>query len=166
ADPPVADPWAEADAVAARVVPPRFPGREFPVTAYGAAGDGRTDCTHAIRQAVTACHSAGGGRVTVPPGVFLTGPVRLRSQVELHLEEGATLRFVQEPARYLPPVLTRFQGVECYGYAPFIHAHDERDIAVTGSGVLDGQADEEHWWPWAGQEEFGWRPGMPHQEQD
>lgn len=166
ADPPVGDPWAEADAVTARVVPPRFPGRDFPVTAYGAAGDGRTDCTLAIRHAVTACHSAGGGRVTVPPGVFLTGPVRLRSQVELHLEEGATLRFVQEPARYLPPVLTRFQGVECYGYAPFIHAHDERDIAVTGSGVLDGQADEEHWWPWAGQEEFGWRPGMPHQEQD
>ncbi|MEV5758279.1 glycoside hydrolase family 28 protein [Streptomyces tendae] len=160
------DPWSEADAVLARVVPPRFPDRTFPVTRFGARGDGLTDCTLALRRAVVACHTAGGGRVTVPPGVFLTGPVRLLSHVELHLEEGATLRFSQDPARYLPPVLTRFQGVECYGYSPLVYAIDERDIAVTGRGVLDGQADEEHWWPWSGQAEFGWRPGIRHQEED
>ncbi|WP_320774753.1 glycoside hydrolase family 28 protein [Streptomyces sp. CRN 30] len=162
----VPDPWREADAVVARVVPPRFPAREVPVTRFGARGDARTDCTLALRRAIVACHTAGGGRVTVPPGVWLTGPVRLLSHVELHLAEGATLRFDRDPARYLPPVLTRFQGVECYGYTPFVYARDERDIAVTGRGVLDGQADEEHWWPWSGQAEFGWRPGIRHQEED
>lgn len=166
ADAGAADPWSEADAIVARVVPPRFPDRAFPVTRFGARGDARSDCTGALRRAVEACHTAGGGRVTVPPGIFLTGPVRLLSRVELHLEEGATLRFSQDPADYLPPVLTRFQGVECYGYSPLIYARDERDVAITGRGVLDGQADEENWWPWSGQAEFGWRPGIRHQEED
>ncbi|MEO3753134.1 glycoside hydrolase family 28 protein [Streptomyces sp. B6B3] len=156
----------QADAIAARVRPPRFPDREFPITAHGAVGDGRTDCTAAIRAAIENCAAAGGGHVTVPPGRYATGAIRLRSGVDLHLAAGATLAFSRDPAAYLPPVLTRFQGVETYGYSPLVYAHGERDIAVTGEGVLDGRADETHWWTWSGQEEFGWRPGMPQQEDD
>ncbi|WP_419999036.1 glycoside hydrolase family 28 protein [Streptomyces boninensis] len=156
----------QADAIAARVRRPEFPDREFPVTRYGARGDGRTDCTGAIRDAIEACHAAGGGHVTIPAGRYATGAVRLRSGVDLHLEAGAILAFSRDPAAYLPPVLTRFQGVECYGYAPLIYARGEENIAVTGDGVLDGRAGEVHWWPWSGQEEFGWRPGIPQQEDD
>ncbi|GAB2964666.1 exopolygalacturonase PelB [Streptomyces pseudoechinosporeus] len=157
---------AQADAIAARVMPPRFPARDFPVTRYGAVGDGATDCTAAFRDAVDACHKAGGGRVSVPAGTYATGPIRLRSNVELHVAAGARLAFSRDPSAYLPPVLTRFQGVECYGYSPLVYACDEENIAVTGAGVLDGQADDEHWWTWSGQREFGWRPGMPQQEDD
>ncbi|MCG5217939.1 glycoside hydrolase family 28 protein [Streptosporangium sp. KLBMP 9127] len=158
--------WKEADAIVARVRRPNFADRTFTITDFGARGDAGTDCTAAIRDAITACHDAGGGRVRVPPGTYATGPVRLRSHVELHLEQGATLLFSRDPAAYLPPVLTRFQGVECYGYSPFVYAQGQRDVAITGRGVLDGQADEEHWWPWSGQAEFGWRPGIRQQEDD
>ncbi|MDT0444724.1 glycoside hydrolase family 28 protein [Streptomyces johnsoniae] len=156
----------QADAIAARVRPPRFPDREFPVTDHGAVGDGITDCTAAIAGAIAACHAAGGGHVIVPEGTYTTGAVRLLSGVDLHLHAGATLAFSRDPAAYLPPVLTRFQGVETYGYSPLVYAHGQRNIAVTGAGVLDGRADPDHWWPWSGQEEFGWRPGMPQQEDD
>jgi polygalacturonase len=100
--------WSRADAIVARVARPRFPDREFPVTAFGARGDGRTDCTAALRRAVAACGKAGGGHVTVPAGTYATGPIHLLSHVDLHLEEGARLLFDRDPAAYLPPVLTRF----------------------------------------------------------
>src|SRR5690242_19448843 len=71
----VPDPWARADAIVAGITVPTFPARDFPVTTYGAVGDGATDCTAAIAQAIAACSAAGGGRVVVPAGTFLTGAV-------------------------------------------------------------------------------------------
>jgi polygalacturonase len=112
--------------------------------------DGRTDATTALRAAIEACHRAGGGRVVVPPGVFLTGAIHLRTGVDLHVSEGATIRFSRDPAAYLPVVLTRWEGVELMGYSPLIYAYEQHDIAITGGGTLDGQADAEHWWPWKG----------------
>jgi polygalacturonase len=84
--------------------------------------------------------------------VFLTGPVHLESGVNLHLAEGAVLRFSRDPRHYLPLVFTRFEGVELMNYSPFIYAFEQRDIAVTGSGTLDGQASDDHWWPWKGRD--------------
>jgi polygalacturonase len=141
--------WATVDAILARIVAPAFPARDFDITAYGATPD-RGDATVAIQRAIAACADAGGGRVIIPPGRFLTGPVHLRSRVNLHLAENAVLRFSQDAAAYLPTVLTRFEGVELMGYSPFIYAIDASDVAVTGRGTLDGQADEDHWWPWKG----------------
>ena len=140
--------WAEADAILARIHAPRFPTREFDVRAYGAVSDGSTDATQAFRQAIDAASAAGGGRVVVSPGVFVTGAIRLRSNVELHVSEGATIRFSQDPAAYLPVVLTRYEGVECWNYSPLIYAYGEKNVAVTGSGILEGGADDSHWWPW------------------
>ena len=77
----------------------------------------------------------------MPPGDFLTGPIRLKSRVNLHLAKGAVVRFSTDPARYLPPVLTRWEGVELMGYSPLVYALDEESIAVTGEGTLDGGAD-------------------------
>ena len=65
----------------------------------------------------------------------------------MHLEEGAVLKFSTDPKQYLPVVLTRFEGTECMNYSPFLYAFEQNNIAVTGTGVLDGQADSEHWWP-------------------
>jgi len=142
--------WKQADEILARIVPPRFPSREFPVTRFGAVPDGTTDCTDAIRKAIAACHSAGGGHVTIPAGRFATGAIQLKSRVNLHLADGATLLFSRDPRMYLPLVLTRFEGVELMNYSPLIYAFGQEDIAVTGGGTLDGQAGERFWWLWKG----------------
>lgn len=158
--------WHRADAIAGRVQAPVFPDREVAVEQFGAIGDGRTDCTDAIAAAIRTVHEAGGGRVVLASGEYLTGPIVLRSRVDLHVAGGATVRFVTDPARYLPAVLTRFQGVEIMGYSPLIYALDAENVAVTGEGVLDGGASNENWWPWSGLGEYGWREGIRTQEQD
>ena len=146
--PAAADPWARLPELLARIQPPSFPAREFTISEFGAVADGATDATAAIETAIETCHAAGGGRVVVPAGEFLTGPVRLLSNVDLHLAAGATLRFSTDPARYLPVVLTRWEGIELMNYAPLVYAFEQQNVAVTGSGTLDGQADATHWWPW------------------
>jgi polygalacturonase len=137
-----------ADRIVASVRRPRFPGRFFPVTRFGAAGDGVTMNTAAFAAAIRACNRSGGGHVIVPPGQFLTGAIHLLSDVDLHVEAGATILFSQDPADYLPVVFTRWQGVELMNYSPFIYAYGQRNIAVTGTGTLNGQADADHWWSW------------------
>jgi polygalacturonase len=158
----VTDAWAEAASILARIVPPSFPARDFDVTSYGAVGDGTRDCTAAFRAAIAACNAAGGGRVVVPAGSFLTGAIRLKSGVNLHLAtEASVLRFSRDPRQYLPLVFSRWEGVELMNYSAFIYAFEERNIAVTGTGTLDGQAGDEHWWPWKGRQES--TAGSPNQ---
>jgi len=157
------DPWAQVPQILKRIKAPVFPKRDFDVTRYGARPDGTTDCTEAFRKAIDACSSAGGGRVHVPAGNFLTGPIHLKNNVNLHVSEGATLKFIQDPKKYLPLVFSRWEGMELMNYSPFIYAYAQRNIAVTGAGTLDGQGDHEHWWPWKGQERHGWKKGTPDQ---
>lgn len=164
AAPAKSDPWAEAERIVARIVVPKFPARDFPITDYGAVAGGTVKCTAAIAKAVAACAAAGGGRVVVPPGIWLTGPIHLQSNVNLHVAKDATLAFSRDTADYLPLVLTRWEGVECMNYSPLIYAFEAENVAVTGSGTLDGQASDEYWWPWKGKKEFGWRPGMADQD--
>jgi len=83
--------------------------------------------------------------------------------VNLHLMEGAVVQFHRDPAKYLPLVFTRWEGVECMNYSPLIYAFEESNIAVTGSGTLDGQANRDHWWFWKGNKDHGWKEGMPSQ---
>jgi polygalacturonase len=145
---PAPDPWARLPAILAAIREPVFPDRDFDVRRFGAVAGGASDSTAAFRAAVEACARAGGGRVVVPRGVFLTGPIHLKSNVNLHVSEGATVRFRREPEAYLPVVLTRWEGVELMGYSPLIYAFGQTNVALTGRGTLDGQADAEHWWPW------------------
>ncbi|MBB4909603.1 glycoside hydrolase family 28 protein [Actinophytocola algeriensis] len=133
------------------------------MTRFGAKGDGVTDCTIAFARAVRACAHAGGGHVVVPAGRYLTGPIHLRGNVDLHVTADATIAFSQDPDHYLPAVFTRWEGTELYNYSPLIYAFEQHDIAVTGTGTLDGQADNAHWWPWKGNPDYGWQPGDPHQ---
>ena len=129
-----------------QVKPPSFPDRAFDVRSFGAMDDGLALNTEAFRQAVKACHEEGGGLVCIPRGIWLTGPIHLRSDVNLHLEKGAVLRFSARFADYLPAVFTRWEGVECYNYSPLIYARDCENVAVSGEGVLDGQGQA--WWHW------------------
>jgi unsaturated rhamnogalacturonyl hydrolase len=138
--------WIDYDRVLARIKAPTFPDRDFPITAYGAQPG--TEATAAIAAAIEACTRAGGGRVVVPPGEWLTMPITLKSNVNLHVAKGATLRFLFEPARH-PVVFTRWEGVECMNYSPLIYAFEQENIAVTGEGILDGSADWDNtWWSW------------------
>jgi polygalacturonase len=131
---------------------------------FGAAGDGMTDCTEAFARAVDACAASGGGRVVVPEGIWLTGAIHLKSNVNLTVSRGATIRFSTDPKDYLPLVFTRWEGVELMNYSPLIYAFEQENIAVTGEGTLDGQADNIHWWPWKGKEVYGWSKGRPNQD--
>jgi polygalacturonase len=141
--------WHAVPQILARIKAPEFPARDFRITAHGARGDAKADNTVAIQKAIAACAKAGGGRVVVPRGVFLTGAIHLKSRVNLHLETGATLKFIPDPAKYLPVVYTRFEGTECMSYSPLIYAFEQEDIAVTGEGILDGSASSQNWWGWA-----------------
>ncbi|HEU4389833.1 MAG TPA: hypothetical protein VFV34_18660, partial [Blastocatellia bacterium] len=79
--------WGAVPAIIARIKPPKFPARDFNIADYGAAAGG-LDCTDAFRKAITACNAAGGGRVVVPPGVFETGAIHLKSNVNLYVSDG------------------------------------------------------------------------------
>ena len=137
-----------ADRIVASVRRPFFPRRFFPVTQFGAVGDGTTDCTQAFAAAITACNRSGGGHVIVPAGQFFTGAIHLLSDVNLHLESDSTILFSQDPDAYLPVVFTRWQGIELMNYSPPIYSYGQQNIAITGSGTLNGQADASHWWNW------------------
>ena len=120
--------WDLLPEILSRIVPPTFPTKDFVITEYGAIGDGKTDCTDAFKQAIENCHAAGVGRVIVPEGIFLTGAIHLKSNVNLHVCKNATLFFSKDLASYLPVVLTRFEGVECMNYSPFIYAYEQENI--------------------------------------
>ena len=143
--------WSDAATIRARIRPPVFPrANRFTPQQFGGVPDGRTLATEALRRAIEAAARApGGGRVVIEGGVWLTGPIHLRSNVELHVARDAVLRFARDPALYFPPVLTRMEGNELMGISPFIYALDCENVAITGHGVLDGQADPDHWWHWA-----------------
>jgi polygalacturonase len=159
--------WEMVPDILSRIRAPRFPDRTFLLTDYGAAEDAETDASQAFSDAIAACNAAGGGRVVVPEGTFLTGPIYLRSNVELHVAEGARILFTRDTTRY-PLVMTRWEGVELMNYSPFIYAYGEENIAITGLGTIDGNADCEHWWPWKGRTRCGWSEGDPreHPERD
>lgn len=156
-------PWSQLDSLFARIHPPTFPPKDFSVADYGALPNNTTDCTAAFRRAIDDCHQQGGGRVIVPAGRYKTGPIHLKSNVNLHIAEGATIAFSTNPKDYLPLVQTRWEGVDLMNYSPLIYAFNEKNIAITGTGTLDGCADHTNWWPWKGRTEYGWQEGMEHQ---
>ena len=140
--------WDTVPAILGRIREPKFADRDFVITDFGAQTDGKSDSTAALAKAIDACNKAGGGRVVVPKGMFVTGAIHLKSNVNLHITEGATLQFSPDPAKYLPVVLTRWEGVECMSYSALIYAFGQENIAITGKGTLDGGATSETWLAW------------------
>jgi polygalacturonase len=140
--------WAEAERITAGIQQPAIPARQIKVTRFGAIAGGRKDARPAILSAIHYMVRRGGGRVVVPRGLwFVKGPIVLQSRIELHLESGARLLFSAHPVDFLPPVKIRWEGVEVQGYAPLIYAKDVEDVAITGKGVIDGNA-KSHFLTW------------------
>lgn len=158
------NPWDQVSKITDNIVLPEFPIDSYDITSYGAMGDGVTDCTEAFRTAMKLCSENGGGKVIVPPGTFYTGPINLLSNTNLVISEGAIVKFSTNPEKYLPVVFTRWEGVECMNYSSLIYAYGQENIAITGGGILDGQASGDNWWSWKGNKEYGWKDGMPDQK--
>lgn len=126
--------------------PPDIPSRNFNLRSFGAVADGKTFDTTAFSKAFAAIAAAGGGRLMVPPGTYLTGPITLDSRTELHLEKGEILQFPTNIAGYgLPPQPTDKQLKTLQKHAPgLIQGQNLHDIAITGPGVIDGGGSA--WW--------------------
>lgn len=105
---------------------------------FGAVGDGRTLATAGIQAAINACAAAGGGKVFVPPGKYLTGPIFLRSNLEFEVMAGATLVGSTNFTDY-PTIPGWWEGLERTVYASMITGIDLENVAITGRGTLDGQ---------------------------
>jgi polygalacturonase len=134
-------------AMPAIIVPDFSACPRFSITRFGAREGDKARTTAAIRQAIAAAHAAGAGVVVVPPGTWDTGAIHLRSNVNLHLERGACLLFSDDPADYLPPVQTSWEGIECLNYSPLIYAFDCTNVALTGEGKV--QARMGTWSVWS-----------------
>jgi len=124
---------------AAFVAPPlpSVPQKIFSVTSYGAVGDGTATNTAAIQSAIDAASASGGGIVELPAGTYLSGPIRLASQINLRLDAGTVLRM-------LP--LDKYPG-GTQDPENFISGEKLHDIIISGSGMIDGQGIP--WWPYA-----------------
>ena len=126
-----------------KVVAPEFRDQSFSITDFGAVGDGHTLNTLAFSKAIEACSAAGGGKVIVPPGLWLTGPIELRSNINLHVERGALIRFTSDHSEY--PMIKPHPHTSQYVSASPIHGYGLKNIGITGSGVIDGAG--ESWRP-------------------
>lgn len=158
--------WNQIPQILNKIIPPSFPEKDFFISDFGGVGNGKTDCTGAFKKAINVCHNSGGGRVVVPEGIYLTGAIHLKSNVNLHIKKEGTILFSQDTKKYLPIVYSRFEGVEYMNYSPLIYAYEQENLAITGKGTLDGHADSTAWWPWVGRPHLGWKPGLPHQKPD
>jgi polygalacturonase len=119
---------------------PVFPPRQVSISDHGAIADGRTLNTNAFASAIHACASAGGGTVIVPAGLWLTGPIRLESNIDLHLERGAIILFSKRIEEY--PIIAGLDGKSRRSqYAPPISGYKLENIAITGDGIIDGSGE-------------------------
>ncbi|MGZ7440382.1 glycoside hydrolase family 28 protein [Paenibacillus sp. TH7-28] len=123
---------------------PSIPERIFTVTDYGAEGDGLALCTSAIQAALDDCAAAGGGKVVIPPGIWRTGPLTLRSRINLCAERGALVLFDPDFTLY-PLVSSHYEGNSGWRCQAPLDGEGLSDVAITGEGIFDGSGE-------------GWRP--------
>lgn len=156
--------WAQVPVILSRIKAPSFPNRTLIITdaPYNAIADGSTDARQAIQNAIIDVSRFGGGTVSIPRGeYYVDGPLNLENNVNLHLQEGSELLFSSNYESYLPQVLSRYEGTDVYNFSPLIYAYQKKNIAITGKGTLNGQA-ENSWSTWvdkASQEDLKRVPG-------
>lgn len=131
---------AAAEWIMPEVELPCIPDYSVDITHYGAVGDGRTDNTSAIHRAIQQCSEAGGGRVVIPPGIWLTGPLTLASRLELHVERGALVLFSRQFEDY-PLIHSYYEGTPFIRCQSPLNGEHLEDVAITGEGIFDGNGD-------------------------
>ncbi len=120
-----------------KIYEPHFSRQIFNIADFGAKSDGLTLNTKAINDAIAAANAAGGGTVLVRKGIWLTGPIVLKSNVRLHLEKGALIAFSKNRDDF-PLVETSFEGVAAFRAQAPVSAYQAENIAITGEGIIDG----------------------------
>ena len=157
--------WELAIKIESDIKKTSFPEIYFNIIDFGATeGNPLFLNTSAINDAIKKCNSNGGGVVLIPKGTWYTGPIQLKSNVNLHIDEEAVLKFSTDYNNYLPAVLTRWEGIDCFNFHPLIYAFQESNIAITGKGIIDGQASNANWWWMNGNPNYGWNEGMNSQK--
>ena len=116
---------------------PQIPDRSVNLRDFGAVGDGRVLNTDAFARAIDALSAQGGGRLVVPAGVWFTGPITLKSNINLHLEVGAVIQFSGDDSLY-SLIDTSFEGLNTKRCQSPLTANGCENIAITGRGVIDG----------------------------
>jgi DNA sulfur modification protein DndE len=124
------------------VATPIFSNTTFSITDFGAVADGKTLNTAAFAKAIQACTKAGGGKILVPAGTWLTGPIELKSNVNLCTEKGAVIQFSSDHTQY--PMIKMGESSSFVTTSP-IYAYNASNIAITGAGIIDGAG--ESWRP-------------------
>lgn len=120
---------------------PSIPSRSVSVKDFGGVGDGVTLNTEAFAKAMGQLSAKGGGHLVVPAGIWRTGPIEIKSNIDLHVERGAVIVF--DPSRELYPVIrTSFEGLETRRCESPLYARDAHDISITGGGVIDGSGHD------------------------
>ena len=140
-------PSDKVDEIVKRIQLPKIPSYQIVITKLGAKGDSISNAKPAFDKAMALCKKNKGGTIIVPKGVYtLNGPIHFVSNVNLHLEEGAKISFGSNPKDY-PLVLTSWEGTMLYNYSPMIYANNVENIAITGNGIIDGEA-KNTWIKW------------------
>jgi len=114
-----------------------FPNYSVSITEFGAIGNGSDLCTNAFAKAIDAVATKGGGTVNVPVGVWFTGPIVFKSNINLHLDKGAIILFSADKNLY-PLVETIFEGLATKRCQSPISGRNLTNVAITGDGAIDG----------------------------
>ena len=157
-------PWQQADSIVNVIKKTDFSGKPvYNISDFGAIAsvpNRPMKLAHdAINLAIITCSQNGGGTVLVPDSTYICGPIDMQSNVNLHLADGAVLKFATDVNLYYPAVLTRWEGVDCYNAHPLIYAYGCENIALTGKGRLDAQGSNDNWWAMNGNPHYGWQDG-------
>jgi len=119
------------------------PQKSLSIRDFGAVADGVADNTIAFKSVIEQASKNNGGRINVGAGTYLTGPIYLKSNINLHLEPGAVIVFNDNFEEW-PAIKSRWEGVECYGYLPCIYGENLKNVSITGAGTIDGRGQA--WW--------------------
>ena len=123
-----------------KIKEPKIPKNSVTITDFGAVNGGTTLCTKAFADAIEAVSKKGGGKVIIPPGIWLTGPIILKSKIELHAQTGALIKFSPDKSLY-PIIETSFEGLNTWRCISPIYGKNLEDVAFTGNGVYDGSGE-------------------------
>lgn len=143
--------------IEARIQAPTFKDKVF----KAAVKEGNTAKKNQqiINATITKANKAGGGKVVIPAGKYMTGPITIKSNVNLHVEKDAELIFAFDRTLY-PLVYTRWEGLDLYNYQPCIYAIDCVNIGLTGEGTINGNGSNENWWYMKGNKNHGYKEGV------